>query len=103
VGGSSNICYNCGRTGHFAQNYPTPRQNPTSRPQGHVNHPPRDQLKVVIVRLGRANYTTVEDIPMGEQVLACTFSLNKYPIVILFDYGATHDCINEKHASKNIN
>jgi hypothetical protein len=35
------------------------------------------------------------DIPKGESVLACTFSLNGYPIVILFDTGATHDFISK--------
>jgi hypothetical protein len=35
------------------------------------------------------------DIPKGESVLACTFSLNGYPIVILFDIGATHDFISK--------
>jgi predicted aspartyl protease len=41
-------------------------------------------------QIGRANYTTVEDIPMGEEVLAGTFFLNECPITILFDSGASH-------------
>jgi hypothetical protein len=36
----------------------------------------------------------MEDIPEGEQVLTGTFSLNGYPIVILFDSGVTHDFLN---------
>jgi hypothetical protein len=36
----------------------------------------------------------VEEIPMGEEVLAGTFFLNEYPIIILFDHGATHDFIS---------
>jgi hypothetical protein len=35
----------------------------------------------------------MEDIPEGEQVLVGTFSLNKHPIVILFNSGASHDFI----------
>jgi hypothetical protein len=41
------------------------------------------------------NYTTVEDVPEGEQVLVGTFSLNGHPIVILFDSGASHDFISK--------
>jgi hypothetical protein len=33
----------------------------------------------------------VEEIPMGEEVLAGTFFLNGRPIVVLFDSGASHD------------
>jgi hypothetical protein len=47
------------------------------------------------LRAGRVNYTTMEDIPKGEQVIAGTFSLNGYPAVVLFDSGATHDFISK--------
>jgi hypothetical protein len=42
-------------------------------------------------RSGRTNYTTVEEIPTWEKVLVGTFFLNRRPIVILFDSGASHD------------
>jgi hypothetical protein len=51
-------------------------------------------------RAGRANYTTVEEIPMGEEVLAGTFFLNEHPIIILFDFGASHDFISSTYAKK---
>jgi hypothetical protein len=38
-------------------------------------------------RFGHANYTTVEEIPMGEELLACKFFLNEHPIIVLFDSG----------------
>jgi hypothetical protein len=41
------------------------------------------------------NYTAMEDIPEGEQVLVGMFSLNGHPIVTLFDSGATHDFISK--------
>jgi hypothetical protein len=51
-------------------------------------------------RTGRANYTTVEEIPTGEEVLAGTFFLNEHPIIILFDSGASHDFMSSTCAKK---
>jgi hypothetical protein len=39
-------------------------------------------------RTGRANYTTVEEIPIGEEVLAGMLFLNEHPVIILFDSEA---------------
>jgi hypothetical protein len=46
------------------------------------------------LRVGRANFTMVEDIPPSEEVLASTFFLFEHPIIILFDYVALHDFIS---------
>jgi hypothetical protein len=51
-------------------------------------------------RTGHANYTTVEEIPTGEEVLAGTFFLNEHPIIILFDSGASHDFMSSTCAKK---
>jgi hypothetical protein len=37
---------------------------------------------------------------MGEEVLAGTFFLNEHPIIILFDSGASHDCMSSACAKK---
>jgi hypothetical protein len=50
---------------------------------------------VAIAKTGHINYTTMEDIPEGDQVLMGTFSLNGHPAVVLFDSGATHDFITK--------
>jgi predicted aspartyl protease len=50
--------------------------------------------------VAHANYTTVEEIPTGEEVLAGTFSLNEHPIIILFDSGASHDFISSTCSKK---
>jgi hypothetical protein len=42
-------------------------------------------------RTGHVNYTTMEEIPTGEEVLAGTFLLKERPIIALFDYGGSHD------------
>jgi hypothetical protein len=62
--------------------------------QSHITHPSHGPQKVVVAKTGRVNYTTVEDIPEGKQVLAGTFSLNGHPAIILFDSGASHDFIS---------
>jgi hypothetical protein len=42
----------------------------------------------------------MEEIPMGEEVLAGMFNLNECPIIILFDSGASHDFISSTYAKK---
>jgi hypothetical protein len=49
---------------------------------------------------GRVNYTTVEEIPMGEEVLAGTFFLNEHPVMILFDSGASYNFMSSTCAKK---
>jgi hypothetical protein len=95
---SDHTCFNCGRTCHFTRECPAPKKNAA---QGHVTHPSRGPQKVVIAKTGHINYTTVEDILEGEQVIAGTFSLNGHPIVILFDSGTTHDFINKALTEKH--
>jgi hypothetical protein len=42
----------------------------------------------------------VEEIPLGEEMLAGMFFLNEYPIIILFDSRASHDFMNSTCAKK---
>jgi hypothetical protein len=63
--------------------------------QGHVTPPPRGPQEVVVAKTGHVNYTTLEDVPEGEQVLTGMFSLNGHPILIPSDSGATHDFISK--------
>jgi hypothetical protein len=51
-------------------------------------------------RTSHANYTTVEEIPTREEVLASTFFLNEHPVIILFDSGASHNFMSSTYAKK---
>jgi hypothetical protein len=82
---SGHTCLNYGRSDHFAREYTALKKNAA---QGHATHPPHGLQKVVIAKTGRVNYTAMEDIPEGEQVLAGMFSLNEYLVVTLFISGA---------------
>jgi hypothetical protein len=42
----------------------------------------------------------VDEIPTREEVMAGTFYLNKHPIIILFDYGASYDFLSSTCAKK---
>jgi hypothetical protein len=91
----SNTCYNYDQVGHIVLDCTAPRWNSVPRLWSHCNQPPCGLTKVVATRAGRVNYTTVDDVPEGEQVLVDTFSLNGHPIVILFDSGTSHDFISK--------
>jgi hypothetical protein len=60
----------------------------------------RGQQKGPTPLTGRTNYTTVEEISTGEEVLAGTFFLNEHPIIILFNSGALHDFMSSTSAKK---
>jgi hypothetical protein len=51
-------------------------------------------------RIGRANFTTVEEIPPGDEVLVGMFFLYEHPIIILFNSGASHDFMSLTYAQK---
>jgi hypothetical protein len=42
----------------------------------------------------------MEEIPTGEEVLAGTFFLNEYTIILLFDSGASQDFISSACAER---
>jgi hypothetical protein len=95
---SGHTYFNRGRSGHFIRECPTPKKNTA---QGHVTYPPRGPQKVAVAKTNRVNYTIMEDILEGEQVLASTFSLNGQLVVIMFDSSATYDFISRACTQKH--
>jgi hypothetical protein len=60
----------------------------------------RSHQKGPAPRTGRTNYTTVEEVSTGKEVLAGMFFLNEHLIIILFDSRASHDFISSTCAKK---
>jgi hypothetical protein len=93
-------CFNSGQIGHISLECPKPYQGFTPR----ATPPPFGQPKAAVhpspSRVGRANFTTLEEIPLGEEVLAGTFFLYEHPIIILFDSGASRDFLSWAYAQK---
>jgi hypothetical protein len=86
--------------GHFAQKCRQPNQRNSLRAPALVVNQQRGHQKGPAPPTGHANYTTMEEIPTGEELLAGTFFDNEHPIIILFDSGASHDFISSSCAKK---
>jgi hypothetical protein len=90
------MCYNCKKIGHFSKDCRQHKQGnaPHVLPIGVNQH--RDPA----LRISCVNYTIVDGIPTGEEVLVDMFFLNARPIIILFDFGASHDFMSFTTAKK---
>jgi hypothetical protein len=86
--------------GHFARECHLPKQSNSPCVPAPVVNQQWGHQKDPAPRVGHANYTTVEEIPTGQEVLAGMFFLNEHPIIILFDSGASHDFISSTCAKK---
>jgi hypothetical protein len=86
--------------GHFARECHLPKQSSSLRAPAPVVNQQRGHQKGPGPWVGYANYTTMEEIPTGEEVIAGTFFLNEHPVIILFDSRASHDFISSTCAKK---
>jgi hypothetical protein len=77
-----------------------PKQNNSPRATATMANHQKGPQRGLAPRTGRANYTTVEEIPTGEEVLAGTFFLNEHLVIILFDSRASHNFMSSTCAKK---
>ena len=47
------------------------------------------------------HYTAVEEVTVGEVVIAGMFLVNKHPTIVLFDSRACHSFMSQPFASRN--
>jgi hypothetical protein len=62
-------CFNCRKMDHFARECHLPKQSNSPRALAPVVNQQRGHQKGPAPRVARANYTTVEEIPTGEDML----------------------------------
>jgi len=79
-------CFNCKQVVNWARDCPYPKRTSATR---------------VTTRPGRVHYTTIEEIPAGEVVMAGMFLVNQHPVVVLFDSGASYSFISQAFPSKH--
>jgi predicted aspartyl protease len=66
--------------------------------QGQQSSQQSQKQSVAHFNPGQVHYTTLEGIPEGALVMAGTFSVNEYPVTVLFDSGASHTFISKECA-----
>jgi hypothetical protein len=60
------------------------------------NNQGKSKKRVMLVRQGRVNFTTLPELLEGAPIMMGTFSIDYKPVIILFDSGATHRFISNK-------
>jgi len=80
-------CFNYNKTGHWVRESPYPKKN-------------NQKLVAVNACPGYVHYTTLEEIPSREAIIAGMFLVNHHPIVVLFDSGASHSFMSPTFASQ---
>ena len=66
--------------------------------QGQQSSQQSQKQSVAHFKPGQVHYTTLEGIPEGAPVMSGTFSVNEYPVTVLFDSKASHIFISKECA-----
>jgi hypothetical protein len=98
-GNNNYHCFNCGNPSHFIKDCPQPRRSFQGQTSNPINKG-KGKKQMVQVRQGRVNLTTLSELPEGTPIMAGTFSINHYPVIVLFDSRATHSFISAKYGTK---
>jgi hypothetical protein len=93
-------CLNCGQIGHVSHECPQSRQGFPPRALPLPVGQPKATVRPPSPRVGHSNFTTLEEIPLGEKVLIGTFFLYDHPIIFLFNSGASHGFLSLAYAQK---
>jgi hypothetical protein len=88
-------CFNCGSADHYIKDCPRPRK-PFQGQSSNQNNQVKGKKRVMQVRQGRVNFTTLAELLEGAPIMTGTFSIDYKPVIILFDSGATHSFISDK-------
>jgi hypothetical protein len=88
-------CFNCGSADYFIKDCPRPKK-PLQGQNSNQNNQGKGKKRVMQVRQGRVNFTTLAELPEGAPIMTGTFSIDYKPVIILFDSGATDSFISDK-------
>jgi hypothetical protein len=98
-------CYACGEKGHFANQWPNPRNRPpqtvvsTPTPTHGANFVPIDARQNYVH--GKVNHDIVEEAQEAPDVVIGTFFINDTSAVVLFDSGASHSFLSTAYVEKH--
>jgi hypothetical protein len=104
---SSSGCFNCGKSGYFIKDYPYLKQNKsnfqqtsgnTNQGKGNTTNPPPGRN---MKKTGRVYYTQVPTTLEGEPVMMGMFLVANHPVVIIFDFGASHTFMSKTFVDKH--
>jgi hypothetical protein len=104
---SSTGCFNCRKSGHFIKDCPYLKQNKTNFQHNSENsnqgkgNTTNTSTGKNIKKIGRIYYNQVATTLEGELIMMGMFLVANYPVVILFDSGASHTFISKNFVEKH--
>jgi hypothetical protein len=100
-------CFNCVKSGHFIKDCPYLKQNNSNFQQtsGNTNQGKRNTTNPPagknLKKTRRVYYTQVATTSEGEPMMVGTFLVANHPVVVLFDFGASHTFMSKTFVDKH--